>query len=225
MSEGRRGPAKVKQFLGGAAVIALVLLQAAFGSGVPAAWRLRRLSRSKAVRQACEDAEAQLRARLAAIARTYELRPVFSQAVDTCTRGSRIDLLPNCSGGNRYAMTGDLEITAYFAPSVPMDQALPALIDRLPPELPYRGRFAPEPEPDSPGPHYVLDGSDHAWVQWDIPGSQLTTSPPSGRDRHRLRLQVSTDPAGMTVERAREEHGPLIAWTLSATYYTKAKAR
>ncbi|MER7772611.1 hypothetical protein [Kitasatospora sp. NPDC096140] len=85
MSEGRRGPAKVKQFLGGAAVIAPVLLQAAFGSGVPAAWRLRRLSRSKAVRQACEDTEAQLRTRLAAIARTYELWPVFSQAVDTCT--------------------------------------------------------------------------------------------------------------------------------------------
>ncbi|MER7581890.1 hypothetical protein [Kitasatospora sp. NPDC097691] len=226
MSEGRRGPAKVKQFLGGTAVIAIVLLQAAFGSGVPAGWRLRRLARSKPVRQACEDAEAQLRARLTAIARTYELRPVFSRTIDTCRRGSRIDLFPNSSAGNGYAMTGHLRITAYFAPSAPLEQALPELIERLPPRLLYRDHFAPKPEPYSPGPHTALDGSDHVTVDWDIPGRHLMTAwPLSGRDRHRLRRHVSTDPAGLTLDQAREAHGPLIAWTLTATYYTQAKAR
>ncbi|GAB7188576.1 hypothetical protein ATKI12_8407 [Kitasatospora sp. Ki12] len=224
MSEKRRGPTRVKHFLGGAAVIVLVLLQAAFGSGVPATWRARRKVRSQAVRQACRDAEEQLRARLEAIARTYELRPVFSRTIDTCWRASRIVVIPDAGRGP--ALTGEVKVVAYFAPSAPVERAVPELIGRLPPRLLYGDHFAPVPEPDSPGPHYVLDGQGHAHVDWDIPGGRLMTAGrPARKDRHTLRRQVSTDPAGMTLEQAREAHGPLIAWSVSARYHTEPKTR
>ncbi|MEU9046967.1 hypothetical protein AB0D63_35765 [Kitasatospora sp. NPDC048343] len=214
----------MKQFLGGVGVIAIVALQT-FRSGVPATWRLRRLARSKPVRQACEDAEEQLRARLAAIARTYGLRPVFSQTIDDCWRASRVDLLPGHSLVGP-AMTGHLQIVAYFAPSAPVERAIPELIERLPPRLQYADCLAPKPEPDSPGPHSTLDGQDHVTVDWDIPGDRLMTAWVLPRkDRHTLRRQVSSDPDGLTLEQVREAHGPLIAWTLTATYYEKPKTR
>ncbi|MFF7993327.1 hypothetical protein ACFZDG_26460 [Kitasatospora xanthocidica] len=214
----------MKQFLGGIAVIAIVALHA-LSSGVPAGWRLRRLARSKAVRRACEDTEEQLRARLAEIARTYGLRPVLSQTVDSCWRASRLDgLFPGSI--SRPAMTGQLRIVAYFAPSAPVERAVPELIERLPPRLRYADHFEPKPEPDSPGPHYVLDGQGHAHIDWDIPGGRLMTAwVPSRKSRYTLREHVSTDPDGLTLEQAREAHGPLVAWDLSATYYERSRTR
>ncbi|MFJ7250315.1 hypothetical protein ACIQWA_37535 [Kitasatospora sp. NPDC098652] len=219
MSEGRRGRARAKQFLGGIGVIMIVALQAS-GSGVPATWRLRRLARSKDVRQACADTGEQLRARLAAIGRTYGLRPVLSQTIDHCTRASRVNLLPNHATRSGASMTGHLRITAYFAPEASVERAVPELIERLPPRLLYRDTYAPKPEPDSPGPHTALDGDDHVTVDWDIPGERLMTLwAPSRNDRHTVWQQSSTEPPGLPLEQVRQVHGPLIAWTLSATYY------
>ncbi|MFE5587763.1 hypothetical protein, partial [Kitasatospora sp. NPDC056531] len=81
--------AKTRQILGGVAVVAFVAARAVFTSGVPATWRLRLIVRSKPVRRACDEAEEQLRARLAAIARTYALQPVLSRTIDSCWRASR----------------------------------------------------------------------------------------------------------------------------------------
>ncbi|GHF65126.1 hypothetical protein GCM10018790_48740 [Kitasatospora xanthocidica] len=229
MSNWRRVPAKVMQVLGLVVLLFFVAGKAVFASGVPATWRLRRVVRSKAVRQAREEAEEQLRARLSELARTHELRPVLSQAIDSCRRGSRLGFiqLPHATPGIELALTGHLRIIAYFAPSAPIEQAVPELIERLPTQPSHhRDGFEPKPDPVSPGPHRVHDGQGYGELDWDIPGDRLMTAwqmPRKGR--RNLREHVSTDPAGTTLEQAREVHGPLVAWILTATYYEQPKTR
>ncbi|WP_030235250.1 hypothetical protein [Streptomyces sp. NRRL S-350] len=229
MSDWRRGPAKAKQILGVVVLLVLVAGKAAFASGVPATWRLRRVVRSKAVRQAREEAEEQLRVRLSELARTHALRPVFSQTIDSCRRGSRLGFIPvpHATPGTESALTGHLRVIAYFAPSTPIEQAVPELLERLPTRPShYRFGFGPEPDTDRPGPHLVHDGQDYGQVEWDVPGDRLMTAWRLPRkDRRDLRQHVSTDPVGMTLEQAREVHGPLIAWLLTATYYQQPKTR
>ncbi|MFJ8434938.1 hypothetical protein ACIQ9P_26920 [Kitasatospora sp. NPDC094019] len=217
----RRGELdKVKQFLGLAVFFVMVLLRPLLGSGVPATWRLRRIARSKTVRQAAEEAQEQLSVRLATIARAYELRPVLTVTTDTCERASRGIVFPNAN--RSPALTAQLKVVAYFAPSTPPERAVPELIERLPP--PTHGTSTPQP--GKPGPHHVFDGHGTAHIDWDIPGTHtMTAGPRTGRDRHTLRRRISTTPADTTLEQARTTHGPLVAWTLCATYHTEPTRR
>ncbi|MEZ0096022.1 hypothetical protein [Streptacidiphilus sp. EB129] len=214
---------KAQRMLAGLAVSAIALR---VDSGVPATWKLRRIARSRAARRACAEAEDRLRARLSSIAHTYSLRPVFTQTIDQCSRGSRLDLGLDAGFAGDAALTGHLRIVAYFETHRPFAQAIPEIIGRLPPLPLYAhrdDRCAPKPKPDSTGPHLIVDGTGHALLDWDIPGHHLIAPWVLTTDWLTLRQRVSTDPAGMTPDRARQAHGPLLAWTVSTHYLSRPK--
>ncbi|MFJ8627772.1 hypothetical protein ACIRD3_33730 [Kitasatospora sp. NPDC093550] len=223
MSNWRRGSAKVEGILGLVVLLAALAGQAVLAPGMPATWRLRRVVRSKAFRQAREEAAEQLRERLGEIARTYGLRLVLCQTIDSCSRGSRLNFrLPHSTPGVESALTGHLRIIGYFAPSEPVEQAVPELIERLPPQPQYSRDL----DPHSPGPHSVHDGREVVQIDWDIPGEHLIPDWQLPRkSRKHLRRTVTNDPAGLTPEQAREAHGPLVAWYLTDLYYDQPKSR
>ncbi|MEU6238174.1 hypothetical protein [Kitasatospora sp. NPDC047058] len=205
----------MKRWFGFLAVLAVLALHTLAPSGVPGNWRLRLLIRSKAVKEARRQAEEQLRTRLADVAETYPVRPVLTRAVDMCSRGERILIGFGSKPRGAPALTGHLRITTYFATEVPFDRAVPEIV----------GRLSPRPRDDAPGPdlsgsgRHRVNGPVPENLEWDVPGDELTVHP-LPKDRRILRCEVSEDPAGTTVEQAREAHGPLIAWIVSTTYYT-----
>lgn len=182
----------------------------AMTSGIPCNVRLRRIVRSRRVRDERTRAEAQLREQIAGIETAMpSARLLCVRLVDRAHRPARyeprIDNVP--PGPRSPALTCALYVEAYFGTDMDPERLADELISGTPGSGRRRGA---------------------SWVRepggrWDCerPGQPLTLRlAPRPLDRAHFRREARTDPADWSLDDARTRHGTLLRWSTSTTYAT-----
>ncbi|WP_225850057.1 hypothetical protein [Streptomyces sp. HPF1205] len=178
-------------------------------SGIPANPRLRRAVRSRRADRARHAAEAEVRARLAALtAAMPSARPAFTAFEDRAVREPRFvpRLFPPPKGTPPApaALRATLHATAYLG--------FPSVREAVR-ELAAAGRFPDDDSFAGPGPRER--------VTRDLPDRPLPEHAfGSGQGRRVILYRAFVEPPGATVAAVRGRHGAVVRWTCQVTYLT-----